>query len=300
MNDHRRTTDANTAVAVAYGCIKEQSSGLCKVVSRHKSWIPNRSNSILFKHHQVSKTNMPPKEALQVPSFVSFTSGWHSAPYDQISPLRPELSATGRTVVVTGGGTGIGKAIAKAFVQAGASVVAILGRREDRLKEAVDEIAGSITATKPRLIFKVADLNKADQVRQAFKEIVEEGTGKIDILVPNAGDLVSPAKIVDTVVDDFMRGFDYNVRLPFNAIRAFLPYAADNAVVLNISSGVAHMRPVPGLSAHAASKAAGVKLLDSVQAENPGLHVVNIQPGAVATAMSQKAGAGGAAKDDRK
>lgn len=241
---------------------------------------------------------MPPKEALKVPSFVSFTSAWHGTPYDQISPLRPELSAAGRTVVVTGGGTGIGKAIAKAFAQAGASAVAILGRREDRLREAVKEIAGLTCGTKSRVISKAVDLNDYSLVKRAFREISEEQSAKIDILVPNAGDLISPARLSDTAVDVFMQAFDYNVRLPYNAIQAFLPYAAQDAVILNISSGIAHMDPVPGLSAHGASKIAGVKLLDYVQAENPGLHIVNIQPGAINTEMSQKAGQSG--KDDRK
>lgn len=240
---------------------------------------------------------MAPKEPLQVPSFASFTSSWHSAPYDRISPLRPELSAVERTVVVTGGGTGIGKAIAKAFAQAGAATVAVLGRREERLREAVREIGESVPGSRTKLIFKVADLNNPGVVNQVFKEIREEGNAKIDILVPNAGDLVNPAPISDTDVDDFMKAFDYNVRLPFNAIQAFLPHASDDAVILNISSGVAHMDPIPGLSAHAASKAAGVKLLDSIQAEHPHLHIINIQPGAVETEMSHKAGRSG--KDDR-
>lgn len=233
-----------------------------------------------------------------MPSFVSFTSNWHSAPSARISPSRPELSAAGRTVVVTGGGTGIGKAIAKAFAQAGASLVAILGRREDKLRQATKEISDSVFGTKPTVIFKVADLNDREAVGKAMSEIAGESSGKIDVLVPNAGDLVNPAPIVDTDVHDFMKAFDYNVRLPMNAIKAFLPYASEGAIVLNISSGIAHMDPVPGLSAHAASKVAGVKFLDYVQIEHPDLHVVNIQPGAVETEMSHKAGRSG--KDDRK
>ena len=200
--------------------------------------------------------------------------------------------------VVTGGGTGIGKAIAKAFAQAGASSVAILGRREDRLQAAIKEISDAVPGTKTRLIFKVADLNNPEVVKQVLKDICEEQGSKIDILVPNAGDLVNPAPISDTEVEDFIRAFDYNVRLPFNTIQAFLPYSAEHAIILNISSGIAHMDPVPGLSAHGASKAAGVKLLDYIQVEHPKLHVVNIQPGSVETEMSHKAGRTG--KDDRK
>lgn len=240
---------------------------------------------------------MAPKEPLAVPAFASFTSSWHSTTYDRISPSRPELSAAGRTIVVTGGGTGIGKAIAKAFAQAGASSVAILGRREDRLRAAITEISNSVAGDRRKLMFKVVDLHKREMVKQALKEIAEEQNSSINILVTNAGDLVNPVPVMETDADNFMRAFDYNVRIPLNTIQAFLPFAAEDAIILNISSGIAHMDPVPGLGAHGASKAAGVKLLDYIQVEHPKLHVVNIQPGSVDTEMSHKAGRSG--KDDR-
>lgn len=52
---------------------------------------------------------------------MSFTKTYHNKPYDLISPSRPELSASGKNVVITGGGTGVGKSIALSFAQAGAS-----------------------------------------------------------------------------------------------------------------------------------------------------------------------------------
>ena len=69
-----------------------------------------------------------------MPQWVSFTKGWHSQPYEAISMQRPELSMAGKNIVITGGGTGIGKGAAIAFAQAGAGSIAILGRRLDRLK----------------------------------------------------------------------------------------------------------------------------------------------------------------------
>jgi hypothetical protein len=65
--------------------------------------------------------------------FPSPTSTWHSNTYPSLAPSRPELSAKGKTVLITGGGTGIGAETARYFAQAGATRIAILGRREQPL-----------------------------------------------------------------------------------------------------------------------------------------------------------------------
>ncbi|KAI8237895.1 Short chain dehydrogenase andI [Colletotrichum sp. SAR 10_86] len=75
--------------------------------------------------------------------FMSLTKIYHHKPYELIPPPRPELSAAGKNVVITGGGTGIGKSIALSFAKAGASSVCILGRRLDRLEIAIAEIRGA-------------------------------------------------------------------------------------------------------------------------------------------------------------
>lgn len=232
-------------------------------------------------------------------TFPSFTKEWHSTPYDAISPSRPELSLQGKTVVVTGGGTGIGKAIAKAFAQAGASSVAILGRREDRLKEAVEEISSSTGVQGSKIFYEVADLTKRDMTVKAFDKIVEvQGGRPIDICISNAGFTPKPLKAVECDEEDFMSLVDGNVRTTLNTAHAFVPRASKNAFFLNISTGLVHMLPKPGISAHAASKAASMKLVEYIQAENPDLHVVSIQPGSVPTEATQNMKVRGS--DDRK
>ena len=74
------------------------------------------------------------------------------------------------------------------------------------------------------------------------------------------------------------------------SIQAFLPIAAPNAYVINISTGIVHFPPIPGFSGYATSKLAGTKLFDYMQAENPGLHVVNVQPGVVKSELNIKSG----------
>ena len=67
--------------------------------------------------------------------FPSPTKVWHDTAYDAISAKRPELSAKGKSVLVTGGGTGIGAETAYVFASAGASRIALFGRREQPLLE---------------------------------------------------------------------------------------------------------------------------------------------------------------------
>ncbi|KAK5174348.1 uncharacterized protein LTR77_001428 [Saxophila tyrrhenica] len=65
---------------------------------------------------------------LKMAPMPSLTKTWHSQSYPSIDPLRPELSAKGKVVAITGGGGAIGAATALAFAKAGASKIAIIGR----------------------------------------------------------------------------------------------------------------------------------------------------------------------------
>jgi len=215
------------------------------------------------------------------PAIISFTKTWHSKPYPFISPTRPELSASGKNVIVTGGGTGIGKAIAIAFAQAGAKSVAILGRRLDRLKTSATAISAA-ASERTDVLYETADLMDRTQVDTALKSITDK-VGKIDIFVSNAGALPEPGPILGYNAATFMRGFELNVLSAFNAIQAFMPLAGPEPVLLSISTASAHFAPMPGFAAYSASKAANLKMVDYLAAENPQLHVVNIQPGWIPT-----------------
>ena len=117
---------------------------------------------------------MADRNNIEVPAFVSFTKTWHNKPYAAISPTRPELSATGKNFIVSGGGTGIGKAIAIGFAQAGAASVTVLGRREDRLKISTAAISAEAMDSKTRVLYEICDMTKGASVKQAFDRIVEK------------------------------------------------------------------------------------------------------------------------------
>ncbi|KAL6411902.1 hypothetical protein AUP68_04281 [Ilyonectria robusta] len=221
-----------------------------------------------------------------LPSFVSFTNTWHNKPYAFISPTRPELSAAGKNVVVTGGGTGIGKAIAIAFAQAGAKSVAIIGRRLDRLETAADVVKAAGTLT--QVIVETGDVTKIDSIRTALNNVVDKA-GKIDIFASNAGTLPEEAPVYGYSEAQLRLGFEINVMGAFNSLQAFLPLAAPGAKLFNTGSGIGHWAPlpeVPGVFSYAATKAATLKMFDYFASENPDIHVVSIQPGIIATEIN--------------
>ncbi|GAM36977.1 hypothetical protein TCE0_022f06501 [Talaromyces pinophilus] len=223
---------------------------------------------------------------MSFPEPISFTKTWHSKPYPFIDPSRPELSAVGKNVVITGGGSGIGNAVAVAFAKAGARSVSIVGRSADRLKRGAEKIQSAIPpngATK--VISEVADLLVKSQIDAALQSIVAQ-VGKIDVFVSNAGVLQQPGPITPYDVDLFLSGVSDGIRTAFNAFQSFLPVAGSDAVMLNTSSCVATISPVPGIPAYAVSKAATLKAMEYFAAENPHIRVVNIQPGWVASDLN--------------
>ncbi|KAL2853961.1 hypothetical protein BJX68DRAFT_254003 [Aspergillus pseudodeflectus] len=222
-------------------------------------------------------------------NLVSFTKTWHSEPYPFISPTRPELSAAGKNVVITGGGSGIGKAMAIAFAQAGAKSVAIVGRRLDRLEATVEEItAANGYSSTTQVLSETADIRTLASISAALQKIVDH-VGPIDIFASNAGVLRAQGPVCGYSESELRAIFETNVVGAFNSLQAFLPLAAPGAKVFNTSSGIAHFAPqanLPGMFSYAATKAAAVKMFDYFAAENPGIHVVSFQPGIIATEVN--------------
>ncbi|KAL2131853.1 hypothetical protein VTI74DRAFT_4541 [Chaetomium olivicolor] len=102
----------------------------------------------------------------------------------------------------------------------------------------------------------------------------------------NAGGLPTPGPIAGYDGDKFIRSITEGFLSLFNAFQAFKEHAAPGAVLLNTSSCMANVSPTPGMSAYSVSKAAALKLANVVATENPGLHVVSVQPGWVATDLN--------------
>ncbi|KIW84454.1 hypothetical protein Z517_03704 [Fonsecaea pedrosoi CBS 271.37] len=225
-------------------------------------------------------------------SFVTFTKTWHNRPYPAISPTRPEVSAAGKNVVITGGGTGIGKATAIAFATAGARSVSIIGRRVDRLQTA----ATAITEANPStlVVLQSGDVTNRGSLEAALGDIVakiggDDGSNKIDIFLNNAGILPHEAGVVDYPESEVRRCFEINFMGSYNALQVFTPLAAPGAKLINVGSGIGHWAPlpeVPGVWSYAASKAATLKMMEYYASEHPNIHVVDIHPGIISTEIN--------------
>lgn len=222
---------------------------------------------------------------LQLPSF---TKNFHHDVYDAIDPTRAELSLAGKNVLVTGGGQGIGAAITSTFAIAGAANIIILGRTLDTLN-AVKSKVESREGNKSKVHVFQADISDETRINQIFDEVVKS-VGQVDIYIANAAYLPEPVTVMATQVDDFWRGFEANVKGGFIVARAFLKVASENAVLINVSSGVAHIRYMTPGASYAGSKVAGVRLMDHIAVENPHLRVYNLQPGVIQSGMSHKSG----------
>ena len=219
--------------------------------------------------------------------FPSFTKQWHRNTYGSINPSNAALSAAGKVVAVTGGGAGIGRSILKSFAVAGASTILITGRTEKTLLDAKKEIESAFPKTTVQTY--AADITDEAAVNAAFAS----PGNQIDILVHNAGYLPNMEAISTSSAAEWWKGFEVNVKGSFIVAQAFLKHASKNAVLVNVTSGVAHLPTFPHYSSYASSKLGAVKFFDGVQAENPDIRVVTVHPGVIKSDMSDKSTAHG-------
>lgn len=138
----------------------------------------------------------------------NLTDPFHRAPYAAISPSRPELSQSGKTVLITGGNAGIGYAIAEAFSQASAAKVIILGRSARKTTDAAAQLAREHPGTHVEGL--VCDVASPDAVEELWDNLQKDHL-VVDVLVLNAVKISSQKPILEAGVD-IWGDFDMNVR----------------------------------------------------------------------------------------
>ncbi len=196
-----------------------------------------------------------------------------------------------RTILITGGARGIGKGIAKAFLQAGEQVmIGDLGTQaawnydlasKSTLQEAISELEVFGTVNYVQL-----DVTDSNSCTNAIAQTVK-AFGNLDVLVNNAG-VVGSGNVDVFKEQEWDRIFDVNVKGIFLMTRAALSELrkSDNAAIVNTAS-IAGKKGSPGMSAYCASKFAAIGLTQSFAQEfaSDGIRVNALCPGIVGTAM---------------
>lgn len=197
------------------------------------------------------------------------------------------IDLTGKTVLITGAGRGIGEAASRHFAELGANV-ALAARSVDE----IGRIAGEIGQNALAVPCDVADWFQA---REAVERTVK-AFGAVDVLLNNAG-LIDPiSRIEEADPAAWGRVVDVNVKGAFHMLRAVVPgmTARGAGLVINMSSGAA-TSALEGWSHYCATKAALLSLTRTAHKElgPKGVNVIGLSPGTVATGMQRTIKASG-------
>ena len=165
-----------------------------------------------------------------------------------------------KIALVTGAGTGLGRAIAISLAKEGYQVV-LTGRREEKLREVEHEIE------KGRSFVFTADLTKEQDIEELRQKLLEKTGGQLDVLVNNAGGVPAMGSVEEITLADWRLVMDTNLTTQFLVTKAFLPdlRKSKNAKIISVTSGMAHFY-LRGFGAYSASKS-GVEALMKTVAE---------------------------------
>jgi NAD(P)-dependent dehydrogenase (short-subunit alcohol dehydrogenase family) len=197
--------------------------------------------------------------------------------------MSDELKA--QVALVTGASSGIGRATAQRFAQAGARV-ALVGRAHEALQEVEQEIA----AQGGESFVVAADVTKESDAARAVAEAVER-FGGLDVLV-NAAGILSNGTIETTTLAAWDEMLDVNLRAVFHLMQLSVPHLKRRpGNVVNVSS-VTGLRAFPGVLAYCVSKA-GVDQLTrcaALELASDGIRVNAVNPGVVRTEIHRRGG----------
>jgi len=184
-----------------------------------------------------------------------------------------------KSIVVTGGGNGVGRELVLSLLSRGAQVIAV-----DINKEALDETV-RISGNNEKLSIHVVDISNKQSVFSFAEEVILK-YGKVDGLINNAGIIQPFVNLKDLEFDKLDKVMNINFYGTLFMTKAFLPHLLKQpeAHITNISS-MGGFLPVPGQSIYGASKAAVKLMTEGLYSElsNTGVHVTIVFPGGMAT-----------------
>lgn len=198
--------------------------------------------------------------------------------------MKSYMDLKGKIALVTGGGSGIGRAISEELAKAGAKVI-IASRRHDLVNTTATEInniGGDVIGVQ-------LDVGNPKQIEDVVKRINKE-IGKIDILINNAGTGIGGKPIWEEDYEDWWKVMEVNVRGPLILSSLVMKEMVvhGSGSIINIGSFIG-IRPSPMVSAYGISKTTLIRFTDTLAQEidNPNIGVFCISPGLVLTDMTK-------------
>jgi glucose 1-dehydrogenase len=194
------------------------------------------------------------------------------------------MTLEGKVAIVTGGNSGIGKAVVLGLAAAGANIVIDYVANE----QATEDLERQVVALGDRAIGVEADVSKVDDLQRLIDAAVEE-FGRIDIMVNNAG-IETRTSILDTTEEQYDKVLAINLKSAFYGTQLAAKQMiaqGDGGRIINITS-VHEDWPMPGNTAYCVSKG-GMRMLTRTAGVELGVHgitVVGVGPGAVATPIN--------------
>ena len=176
------------------------------------------------------------------------------------------MNLNNRVMLITGAGTGLGKALALVAGQAGAKVICA-GRRKDKIQQTADQV------TKAGGMGTAIEMDVTDQKSVEKGVKLAEKVGPIDVLINNAVIITGMKAVQDLPVEEWDKIMATNVRGPYLLMRTILPGMIQRGFgrILNISAPIKHL---PKASAYCASKCALDSLTKAVSYELKGLDIL--------------------------
>ncbi len=208
-----------------------------------------------------------------------------------------DMNLAGRSAIITGANQGLGRAIAMGYVQAGASVL-LVARGEELLRQVQDELRPLATAPGQRVLIKCGDVSSPEDCVEIVKHAADAMTN-LSILVNNAGIYGPMGNLEDVDWTQWVKAVQINLFGTVLMCRTVIPTFRKQTYgkIINLSGGGA-TAPLPRISSYAASKAAVVRLTETLAEELRLAHVdVNaIAPGALNTRLLDEVLAAGPEK----
>ncbi|KAF4628853.1 hypothetical protein G7Y89_g9295 [Cudoniella acicularis] len=210
-------------------------------------------------------------------------------PYPAILPTNPQNSQKGKIIVITGASTGIGKAAAKVWIEAGATGVVIAARRIEVLEQVAKELRAINPNTKVLPI--KANIVSVEDAKNLFATVQKTFGRPADVLLNNAGVVADDELIGETPIEQWWKSFEINLKGCYIMNHEFIQSQPNPkepvGTIITVSSGRATVTSSGG-SSYNISKLAEQRLNEHLQLEYPTLRVFTTMPGIVKSQMNSE------------